>query len=66
MRDLNGETRRVPRGRIAVALMLVGGLACAALVLAGGVASAQARLEPVAENLASPTNLAFAPDGRLR
>ena len=65
MRDLNGETRRVPRGRIAVASMLVGGLACAALVLAGGVASAQARLEPVAENLASPTNLAFAPDGRI-
>jgi aldose sugar dehydrogenase len=63
MPDLNGETR-APRGLNVVASMLVGGLAFAALVL-GGVASAQARLEPVAENLASPTNLAFAPDGRI-
>src|SRR5215210_2761523 len=65
MRQLNGETRRMLRRWNAVASMLVGGLACAAVVLAGGVASAQARLEPVADNLASPTNLAFAPDGRI-
>ena len=64
MRDLNAETGRAPCGRMVLASTLVGGIACAALAL-GGVASAQARLEPVAENLASPTNLAFAPDGRI-
>jgi glucose/arabinose dehydrogenase len=45
--------------------MLVAGLVCGALLLGEGVAAARARLEPVAERLASPTNLAFAPDGRI-
>jgi glucose/arabinose dehydrogenase len=45
--------------------MLVAGLACAELLLASGAVRAQTRLEPVAEDLASPTNLAFAPDGRI-
>lgn len=45
--------------------MLLAGLMCGDLVLGSGAAQAQARLEPVAENLASPTNLAFAPDGRI-
>lgn len=45
--------------------MLLAGLVCGELALGSGVAQAQARLEPVAENLASPTNLAFAPDGRI-
>jgi glucose/arabinose dehydrogenase len=64
MRDLNAETRCAPSCRNVLTSMLVIGLACAALML-GDLASAQARLEPVAENLASPTNLAFAPDGRI-
>lgn len=45
--------------------MLVAGLVCGELLLGSGAAAAEARLEPVAENLAAPTNLAFAPDGRI-
>jgi glucose/arabinose dehydrogenase len=55
----------VHRRRLVVASMLVAGLACAELVMANGRVRAQTRLVPVAEDLASPTNLAFAPDGRI-